>query len=69
MVRTGKCRMSRKIDGIKSIVLVGLCVSAAQALKTVAFLQNRALRISEFLQNCCKVKGFKKPSETACSQW
>ena len=67
MVRTGKCGVSRKIEGIKNIVLVGLCVSAAQDLRAIMFLLSGAHRISEFLQQCCKVKGFKKSCETACS--
>ena len=29
MVRTGKCGISRKIEGIKSIVLVDLCVKCS----------------------------------------
>lgn len=67
MVRTGKCGITRKIEGIKSIVLVGLRVSAAQGPRAITFLPSRVHRISEFLQHCCKVKGFKKSSETVCS--
>lgn len=67
MVRTGTCGISRKIEGTKSIVLVDLCVSAAQGLGAITLLLSRACRVSEFLQHCCKVKGFKKSSETVCS--
>lgn len=51
----------------KDIVLVGLCLSAAQGLRAVKLLPSRAHRVSELLQHCCKVKAFKMSSEAACS--
>lgn len=39
MVKTGKWGISRKIEGIKSIVLVGLCVSTAQGWRSICFYQ------------------------------